>query len=411
MLRGVVPKKLADHSNVGETRLDTGPRPSTRVVLRYGVSVCRRSSASVVPMSSSSAPASAPLRASSKRTKSDHHTPPASHQSDLKESLSKEIRNHTWEFNAERIARMLSTANKGPPVAPIDSAHKAPGKVSPVWPTVDAEQPWYFPLAVFLNSCVDACHQVLDEYPGSMERDSYVYDRLKFIEFDKPMVDGVEGASPVKPDLVGGLDLEPNERVAWSPQGSSIKQALIPVEVKANWAPIIIQAATYARCLFSASPSRQFSVALGFRHIETELRFLVFHRGGLTGSKACSVKDPQDQKDILRIFLSILQWKSANDAGFLEFFNNSEMCLPRHEDDETGTVANVTEVLHDGLCLRGCASRVLLMSHPTGEGTKSEPPIVTLNPTIRTREGPKTGSQTKQEAKQGDKESRMSFHP
>ena len=351
---------------------------------------------------------SAPLRASSKRTESDHHTPPASHQSDLKGVLSKEIRNHTWEFDAERIARMLSAANKGPPVALIDSAHKAPGKVSPVWPTVDAEQPWYFPLAVFLNNCVDACHQVLDKHPGSVERDSHVYDRLKFIKYDKPTVDGVEGASPVKPDLVGGLDLEPDERVAWSPRGSSIKQVPIPVE--ANWTPIIIQATTYARCLFSASPSRQFSVALGFRHTEAELRFLVFHRGGMTGSKACSVKDPQGQKDILRIFLSILQWKSANDAGFLEFFNNSEMCLPRHKDDETGTVANVTEVLHDGLCVRGRAPRVLLMSHPTGEGTKSELPINTLNPTNRTREGPKTRSQTKQEAKQGDDESRMSFH-
>ena len=209
-----------------------------------------------------------PLRASSKKIKSDHHTPSVSHQSDLKESLSKEIRNHTWEFDAERIAKMLSAANKGPPVALVDSAHKALGEnASPVWPTVDAEQPWYFPLAVFLNNCVDACHQVL-EHPGSVENDSHVYDRLRFIEYDKPTVDGVEGSSPVKPDLVGGLDLEPDERVAWSPQESSIKQLLIPVEVKANWAPIIIQAAKYARCLFSASPLRQFSVALGFRHTE-----------------------------------------------------------------------------------------------------------------------------------------------
>ena len=358
------------------------------------------------PMSSSSAPTSTPLHSTSKIIKTGNSTPPESLQSDLQESFSKEIHDHTWEFDADRIAKILSAANKGPPVALVDSAHKALGKVSPVWPTVDAEQPWYFPLAVFLNDCVGACHRVLDEYPGSVGRDSRVYDRLKFIDYNKPAVDGVEGASPVKLYLVGGLDLAPDERIAWSPRGSSIKQVLIPVEVKANWAPIIIQATTYARCLFSASPSRQFSIALGFRHTEAELRFLVFYRGGLTGSKACSVKDPQGQKDILRIFLSILQWKSANDAGFLEFFDNSKMCLPRHKDDETGTVANVTEVLHDGLCVRGRASRVLLMSHPTGEGTKSEPPIATLNPNIRTREGPRTRSQTEQ----GDKESRMSFH-
>ena len=179
---------------------------------------------------------------------------------------------------------------------------------------------------------------------------------------------------------MGGPDLEPGERVAWnlSPEGSSIKRVLVPVEVEANWAPIVIQAATYARCLFGARPSRQFSVVLGFRHTVAKLRFLVFHRGGLTGSKPCSVKDPQGRKDILRIFFSILRWTSVNDAGFLEFFNDSEMCLPCHKDNEIGTVVNLKEVLHGGLCVQGRASRVLPMSHPTSEGTKSEPPLSLL---------------------------------
>jgi len=51
-----------------------------------------------------------------------------------------------------------------------------------------------FPLAMFLNNCVDACHGVLDKRPRSVKRGSRVYDRLKFIVYDKPMLNKVEGA-------------------------------------------------------------------------------------------------------------------------------------------------------------------------------------------------------------------------
>ena len=163
---------------------------------------------------------------------------------------------------------------------------------------------------------------------------------------------------------MGGLDLEFDEHVAWSLQNTFIKQALTPIDVEEDWTFIV----PHARCLFSASPSRRFSVVLGFQHTSAELRFLVFHRSGLTGSKAYSVKDPRGQKDILRICLSILQWTSANDAGFLEFLNDFEMFLLRHKGDETGAVANVTKVLHDDLCVRGRALRMLLMVYSTSEG-------------------------------------------
>jgi len=274
------------------------------------------------------------------------------------------------------------------------------------WPTADDERLWYPPLAAFLNNYLEACHKALDEHHKSAERSSRFYDRLNFIVYDGTTThDGVEGASPVKLDLVGGLGLEPGKTVAWSPPDMSIGQVLIPVGVKANWAPMVTQAATYARCLFSASPSRQFSVVLGFRHTGAQLRFLVFHRSGLTGSKPCSVEDPRGQKDILRIFLSILQWTSTNDAGFLEFFNDFDMTLIHNEGDKTGRVARVTEVLHDGLCVRGRTSRVLRMDYPTGEEKKPEPAISALDPTARTRGRPGTKPQTEQGAKQETKTS------
>jgi len=303
---------------------------------------------------------------------------------------------------------MLSATGEHPTEALVNSAHKALLKKQvPDWPTAGAEQAWYPSLATFLNNCVDACHDALGSNSaaarGSPPR---FYDRLKFIVYDKITVDGVDGAAQVKPDLVGGLDLVPDERVAWSPQNPLIKQVLLPVEVKSDWAPMVNQAATYARCLFSASPSRQFAAVLGFRHTKSELRFLVFHRGGLTGSQSLSVNDEHGQKDTLCVLLSILNWRSPEDAGFLKFCNDFEVSLFRHKDDEGGVVARVVEVLHDGLCVQGRASRVLLVSYPTGGGKEPEPCIPVLGPTVRARKRPGTETQTKQ----GDVEIRTLFH-
>ena len=344
--------------------------------------------------------------------KSDHHTPPVSGQVDLQKRLSKELRDHAWQFNAKRIAEMLSANGKGPPETLVKSTHKALCKVikeqEAGWPMGGTERVWYPPIAIFLNNCVDVCRGALHDYKFGVTIGSrpLFYDHLKFIVYDKTTADGVEGSSSVKPDLVGGLGLVPDDRVAWSPQDPVTKQVLLPVEVGADWVPMVFQATTYARCLFSASPSRQFAVVLGFRHVRAELRFLVFHRGGLTGSKPLSVKDEHGQKDVLRVLLSILSWKSAKDAGFSAFHNDLEMTLSRHKDDRGGVVASVAEVLHDDLCVLGRASRVLIMRYPTGEGKVPEPGIPTLGPTDRTRKRRGTGPQTGE----GGEKIRMSFH-
>jgi len=302
---------------------------------------------------------------------------------------------------------MLSTTGDCPSDTLVNSAYKALTKKGRLkWSTTGAEWQWCYRIAMFLNRCVDSCHGVLDGSPVHAERDRRWYDRLKFIVYDEVTEGGIEGTSPTKPDLVGGLDLKPGKRVAWSPKDPHTNQVLLPVEVNENWVSVVVQAATYARCLFSASPSRQFAIVLGFRHTEVELRFFVFHRSGLTASKPFSVKGGQGQKDTLRVFLSILNWASANDAGFLEFFNDTEMSLLRREGDKSGVVARVVEVICDDLCLQGRASRVLLMDYSIREGKEPEPHVPALDPTVRTRNYPKVEDRTKQ----GD-EARMFFHP
>ena len=155
-----------------------------------------------------------------------------------------------------------SATDEGPPERVTDSAHEVLRKMKPPsWPTAGTERDWYPPIALFLNNCIDACNGTLRGSESAAVKDHHrsLHDRLKFIVYDKTTEDGVEDAAPVELDLVGGLDLVPDERVGWSPanppKDPPTKQVLFPVEVKADWAPTVSQAATYARCLFSASPS------------------------------------------------------------------------------------------------------------------------------------------------------------
>lgn len=313
-------------------------------------------------------------------------------QSSLQKRLSEEINDYAWEFEANRIAKMLSAAGNLPSDPLVSSAHSTlERRVQLCWPTLGSRRVWYAPVAIFLNNCVEVCHSALDSSRGSAERSCRWYNGLKFIVYDNPTVDKIEGAPNLKPDLVGGLGINPDERFAWSPTDPYTNQILLPVEVGKDWASVVIQAAKCARCLFDVDPSRQFALVLGFGHIKAELRFLVFHRSGLTASKPLSFKDEQGKKDILRIFLSILGWESANDAGFLEFHDGVEMCLLRHKDDVTGTVARVAEVLQDELGVRGRGSKIFFVRYPGYEGKEPEPPI----PTIWARRRTESESRTK----------------
>ena len=56
---------------------------------------------------------------------------------------------------------------------------------------------------------------------------------------------------------------------------------------------------------------------------------------------------------MLRISLSILNWRFVEDASILELYNDFEMSLLRHEDDEIGVVVRVVEMLYDGLHVLG----------------------------------------------------------
>ena len=121
-------------------------------------------------------------------------------------------------------------------------------------------------------------------------------------------MDSVEGAAPLKSDITGGNGISAfsKERLYWKPPPDKPTHMItIPVEVKDDWKTMTSQAATYARCLFSASPTITLALVLAFNQGINALRFLVFHHGGLTASKELNITKSDGLKDVARIFLTL----------------------------------------------------------------------------------------------------------
>jgi hypothetical protein len=104
----------------------------------------------------------------------------------------------------------------------LDAAVQALKHACVQLPVDGVESEHYQPLMTFLNACVDACC-IYDK--------SLFYDKLKFIVFNTPTQDGVQGASPLKPDGTGSNGLsEGNKRLWWRPESGNHSSTLeIPI--------------------------------------------------------------------------------------------------------------------------------------------------------------------------------------
>ncbi|KAJ8454650.1 hypothetical protein ONZ45_g19220 [Pleurotus djamor] len=331
---------------------------------------------------------STPLRHSGRNVHqiTTNPTPPTS-QEVLQAVLKDELGAQTWEFPSDILARMLSAKRRNNPLEPneiddlsaytcdidgvshvLDTACAAfdAGFDREGWKNLPGGEREHYPtIREYLNKCVTVCHAALDSIHFKVEKRKRWYSELKFVVYDKATGDGVDNAAALKPDLAGGeLAGFTHGVLYWNNPKSSL-QILLPVEVKNNdsWTAIVSQAATYARCLFSASPSRQFALVIGINHASKQLRFLVFHRGGLTASKALPMLEDGSRREILRLFLAILTWESAEDAGFAEWLSDAEIVLPRDKDDEQGIVGVMGQVLSHGICVRGRATMVSRVSY------------------------------------------------
>ncbi|KAJ3730947.1 hypothetical protein DFJ43DRAFT_1082166 [Lentinula guzmanii] len=142
-------------------------------------------------------------------------------------------------------------------------------------------------------------------------------------------------------------------------------QIAIPVEVKNNWSDLVLQSGIYARCMFSASPLRQFVLGIGYNYEDHTLRFLVYHRGGCTGSEPLNLDQPKGQKGFIHLIVSILTWRTRADAGFPVWCNDAQVCLPgRNAGDNYPLIVDVDHILRYSSCIWGRAPRVFCIRVP-----------------------------------------------
>ncbi|KAF5378967.1 hypothetical protein D9757_009088 [Collybiopsis confluens] len=329
---------------------------------------------------------------------SDSQSPSPGPRSDsvFQENLKDWVRGHiggqTWEFPPNRLSQLLSaktrklatttqTANT-PPII-LQNHHIAIDTIENYDCYIDTladavanaqnnfierrpsqflrsthgdERSHYPGLVKFLNTALDSCKAGLGN-----EVQQAIYKELKFCVWDKPAQDGLDSAHPLKPALAGVLGEEELDSLFWIPplEGRGMK---IPGEVNGNWTELVTHAATYARVLFSATPLRQYALVIGYNPKERAMRFLVFHRGGLTASKPLELDSEQGQKDLILLLLSILTWKSLADAGFPTWCNENESQV--HLPAIYSTPVTMHSELHHSPCIRGRAAHVYYLHIP-----------------------------------------------
>lgn len=215
-----------------------------------------------------------------------------------------------WQFDATEIAHMFSPTYS-PSSTLVDVAYSLLKQDSSAWPKGPEDATFHKPLVDSLNDFLKASHLALDlSDPPIISMGERWYSGLRFM----PFVDGTcsthdRDRGPVKREAVGGVFFREGEET----------ELAIPIKLDEDWPTVVAQAARSAQILLATCPSRKFGVVIGFRRTTLELRFLISHRGGLTGSKPLSVVEEKGKRDILRVFLCMLMWRTKEDAGMLVY--------------------------------------------------------------------------------------------
>ncbi|KAF8204278.1 hypothetical protein K438DRAFT_2098551 [Mycena galopus ATCC 62051] len=347
-------------------------------------------------------------------------TPPvAALQSDLKRAMSDEFDGHIWEFEPETISQMLSPkrlkaeyfkdllaiGHKGPSI-PASTITFRPFLCTGTCHAGAAE---LRKSPSFLNDCVREVNAVYDDlvknHPTIDEfrlksRDHRWYPQLHFHEYDKPTVDGIDSAAPLKPDLVGLHEGDEHEVISccWGYPDVNTPQIRIPVEVKKGWWQLLWQAGTYARALRSAAPERAFRLVFGYDQTTCTFRVLIFHNGGIAASLPCDLQSPSDRRKVLAMFWPVFLWQDAEDAGFPSFTDGDRIAL--HGSEETDCVARRVSILFRSTSCRGRGTLVMKADLSPSTGTAA--PSTGLLPETRLDGGRRTRTST-QIATQGSK--------
>ncbi|RPD53235.1 hypothetical protein L226DRAFT_563964 [Lentinus tigrinus ALCF2SS1-7] len=325
----------------------------------------------------------------------------------------RELGEQTWQFPADDIARMLSPKSINaahspgrlqepyPPLAwytslsdehRVRNALNAISQARPLHLVARVERLNYQPLADFLNECVYHCKDVYASLrrkkPSPLKLGTPWFPNLVFSPYDRPTGDKVPGAPALKPDIVAGQRKLNRKTVCYwgrASPGDNEMEIDFAVEVSNNWKELVIQASTYARAQNSAMPLRAFSLVIGVNHSKNELRFLLYHRGGLTASRPIRIDTAHGVLQVQKVLFSILLWQTPQDAGLPSFTNGDDFLLPSSASRPENFVhAIADQVLFHSLSFRGRGTLVV-RAHPT---TNLSQPARIADKSDVTRAGP-----------------------
>ena len=323
----------------------------------------------------------------------DHQTTPESKMSTSEDSTlvyDYEVENHTWQFPPLDVARMLSPETPKPGLEAAgkllqldqyDCTVDGPAFQNALDDVVTrlgngailtSQSFEHHDLAVFLNKCVEACHDALDKQQDSPRRQDRWYKDLRFTIRSTSSFRPGESV-PLKPLIAGGrVFLKGDEVLYWNPLLRRRTSSLtLPVDVGSSWKEIVCQASEDARRLSCASPMRSFTLILAFNRDEKALRFLIYYHGGLTTSEPCNITEPGGLKDVGRLFLVLALWTTPGDAGFIPSCTNAKYLLPADQLGKDYVVAEADGLLSWSLRIRGSlgvVSRVHLLRGPSKRG-------------------------------------------
>ena len=334
------------------------------------------------------------------------HGHPEPEQARLKRIMKSELGGHTWQFPATEFIKMLSPRTLKESSSPMKNRSRSDfnyavdesffrealktavekwkksyndeltclekGKRKP-WPRHAHERQYNAPVAELMNIAFRICHDALNSTEGAPPRCERYHDKTVFLNYDRPTGDIMPGsAGALEPDVIGGnLDSDLENRAKrgrkreikkrqkpafWGPEKEQRNRIREVLELKALWPELVQQVATYARCLFHASPLRSFVVLFGFSHTQTRFRCLIFHRSGLTAS--IGYHPARDADEFLSIIMTMLLWTSPSHAGFDPTIDGTEFFLPTSKDDHMGAKWTDAECIYSAVVVRGRATRV-----------------------------------------------------
>lgn len=325
--------------------------------------------------------------------------PSTSSNNSLLDLVREEFGSQTWQFPPDVFIRMLSPKTPRNPESPekimyiedfdcdtdkeafLNACERAKGPFlagfvgpgSSAWPssTLSEDEDYYVPMQTLINDTISVCRDALHNSSETLFRNLRF-----FVSHGIDAMDRASGYNVLSPGLIAEeTDESPElqadgekrkqERPWWCKPDDKGRQIALVCELRNRWSELISQLATYACCQFVACPSRLFVLSIGFNHQTNEVRFIIFHRSGLTASHALNLTKESDRLQFMTILMTIMIWKERRDAGFSDSNDNMSYNLGNATWD-------ICERLHQTSCVEGRATfvnriRLRVSNPPTDE--------------------------------------------